>query len=88
MVRVKSKFTVLHCPVDIYIALLWHALYSSLRSYNGLDPRSLHLDASYPTLIYQEDDLYASGGGIGNESVPIQLAQCLFTGLAISNAEI
>ena len=30
VVRVKSKFTVLHCPVDIYIALLWHALYSSL----------------------------------------------------------
>ena len=23
-------FTVLHCPVDIYIALLWHALNSSL----------------------------------------------------------
>ena len=30
VVRVKSKFTVLHCPADIYIALLWHALYSSV----------------------------------------------------------
>ena len=30
VVRAKSKFKVLHCPVDIYIALLWHALYSSL----------------------------------------------------------
>ena len=28
--RVKSKFTGLRCPVDIYIALLWHTLYSSL----------------------------------------------------------
>jgi len=26
--------------------------------------------------------------GMGNESVPIQLAQCRFPGLAISNAEI
>jgi len=26
--------------------------------------------------------------GIGNESVPIQLAQCRFPGLAISNAKI
>jgi len=26
-------------------------------------------------------------GGIGNENVPIQLAQCWFTGLAISDAK-
>jgi len=28
------------------------------------------------------------GGGIGNESVPIQSAQCWFPGLAISSAKI
>jgi len=30
----------------------------------------------------------ARGNGTGNESVPIQLAQCRFPGLAISTAEI
>jgi len=33
--------------------------------------------------------MYETGSGeIGNESVPIQLAQCLFPGMAISNAKI
>jgi len=33
-------------------------------------------------------DLERYGMWIGNESVPIQLAQCWFPGLAISNAKI
>jgi len=32
--------------------------------------------------------VFAQRGTIGNESVPIQSAQCWFPGLAISNAKI
>jgi len=49
--------------------------------------RSIHVMCSQQALLYTVSN-WVLVRDIGNESVPIQLAQCRFPGLAISNAKI
>jgi len=76
-------------PRSLFIFSIRYFLYSSFKQINrrqqtfpsvanrdSLRGRRLHGDATWRTRL-----------NIGNESVPIQLAQCWFPGLAISNAK-
>jgi len=54
---------------------------SAILNAHTAEPRKLFL------LVYTQSRLNISVAA-GNESVPIQLAQCRFTGLAISSAKI
>jgi len=49
---------------------------------------AIYLNAKMQNLNVLQLVEVQDGIGLGNESVPIQLAQCRFPGLAISNAKI